>query len=99
MGVRLVSVFLDVNVLAYTERVASLYQGRSWARYISWDYSVKRCLFTVDDRKPSPPAPASWPLSWIKPAVNFSEMKMLELRGVDATLYIRFLRGCCTYCL
>ncbi|KAJ7672754.1 hypothetical protein B0H17DRAFT_1170837 [Mycena rosella] len=36
-------------------------------------------------RYPSPPSPRGWPLSWVK--------QMNELRGVDATLYVRFLRG------
>ncbi|PPR04094.1 hypothetical protein CVT24_010667 [Panaeolus cyanescens] len=45
-------------------------------------------------RFPSPPTPAGWPLSWVKEAVNFPEDKINELRGLDAALYIRFLRGC-----
>ncbi|KAF5382774.1 hypothetical protein D9615_002912 [Tricholomella constricta] len=45
-------------------------------------------------RNPSPPSPQGWPLSWVKQAVQFREEEMLKLRGVDATLYIRFLRGC-----
>ncbi|KJA17998.1 hypothetical protein HYPSUDRAFT_45721 [Hypholoma sublateritium FD-334 SS-4] len=45
-------------------------------------------------RFPSPPSPTGWPLSWVKQAVYFPEDKLNELRGLDATLYIRFLRGC-----
>ncbi|KAJ7175917.1 hypothetical protein C8R46DRAFT_1161021 [Mycena filopes] len=45
-------------------------------------------------RYPSPPSPRGWPLSWVKQVVFFPADKMNELRGVDATLYIRFLRGC-----
>ncbi|RDB18089.1 Calcium permeable stress-gated cation channel 1 [Hypsizygus marmoreus] len=45
-------------------------------------------------RNPSPPLPGGWPLSWVKKTVQFPEEKMLQLRGIDATLYIRFLRGC-----
>ncbi|KAJ7069743.1 hypothetical protein C8F01DRAFT_526127 [Mycena amicta] len=45
-------------------------------------------------RYPSPPSPGGWPLSWIKQVVFFPADKMNELRGVDATLYIRWLRGC-----
>ncbi|KAJ6585051.1 hypothetical protein B0H19DRAFT_1206666 [Mycena capillaripes] len=45
-------------------------------------------------RYPSPPSPAGWPLSWVKQVVFFPADKMNELRGVDATLYIRWLRGC-----
>ncbi|KAJ7459911.1 hypothetical protein FB451DRAFT_1341703 [Mycena latifolia] len=44
-------------------------------------------------RYPSPPSPRGWPLSWVKQIVFFPADKMNELRGVDATLYIRFLRG------
>jgi hypothetical protein len=46
-------------------------------------------------RNPSPPSPAGWPLSWVRQTINFPEEKLLKLRGIDATLYIRFLRGCC----
>ncbi|KAJ7761531.1 hypothetical protein DFH07DRAFT_815308 [Mycena maculata] len=45
-------------------------------------------------RYPSPPSPRGWPLSWVKQVVWFPADKMNELRGVDATLYIRWLRGC-----
>ncbi|KAJ7259497.1 hypothetical protein B0H12DRAFT_1014472 [Mycena haematopus] len=45
-------------------------------------------------RYPSPPSPRGWPLSWVKEVVWFPPNKMNELRGVDATLYIRWLRGC-----
>jgi len=48
-------------------------------------------------RKPSPPSPAGWPLSWVKQAIYFPEDKLRELRGIDAALYTRFLRGCCTF--
>ncbi|KAJ7095817.1 hypothetical protein B0H15DRAFT_827221 [Mycena belliarum] len=44
-------------------------------------------------RYPSPPSPQGWPLSWVKQVVLFPADKMNELRGVDATLYVRFLRG------
>ncbi|PPQ91695.1 hypothetical protein CVT25_012908 [Psilocybe cyanescens] len=45
-------------------------------------------------RLPSPPTPTGWPLSWVKQAIYFPEEKLRELRGLDATIYIRFLRGC-----
>ena len=51
------------------------------------------------DRRPSPPHPRGWPLSWIKPVLQFPEDRMNKLRGVDATLYIRFLRGCFWFAL
>lgn len=35
-------------------------------------------------------------MTWVKQVVTFPEDKMAELRGIDATLYVRFLRGCCT---
>ena len=55
-------------------------------------------IFDVCDiRFPSPPSPAGLPLSWAKPVVNFPEDKLQELRGIDATIYVRFLRGCCKY--
>ncbi|KAK0464387.1 uncharacterized protein EV420DRAFT_1263449 [Desarmillaria tabescens] len=44
--------------------------------------------------KPSPPSPRGWILSWVPQAVWFPEARMNEIRGIDATLYIRFLRGC-----
>ncbi|KAH8825373.1 hypothetical protein DL96DRAFT_1670496 [Flagelloscypha sp. PMI_526] len=43
---------------------------------------------------PSPPSPRGWPLSWVHQVVWISETEMNRLRGVDASLYIRFLRGC-----
>ncbi|KAK7048413.1 CBM1 domain-containing protein [Favolaschia claudopus] len=43
---------------------------------------------------PSPPTPRGWPLSWVPQVVWYPPDKMNELRGVDATLYIRWLRGC-----
>ncbi|RDX49881.1 hypothetical protein OH76DRAFT_1349897 [Lentinus brumalis] len=46
-------------------------------------------------RRPSPPLPRTkWPLGWVKQVLTFPEDRLNELRGVDATLYIRFLRGC-----
>ncbi|KAG7440881.1 uncharacterized protein BT62DRAFT_567336 [Guyanagaster necrorhizus] len=50
-------------------------------------------------RKPSPPSPKGWILSWVPQAVWFPEAKMNEIRGIDATLYIRFLRGCFWFAL
>ncbi|KAF8798979.1 DUF221-domain-containing protein [Phlegmacium glaucopus] len=44
-------------------------------------------------RFPSPPSPSGWPLSWVKQTIQFPEDKLNELRGLDATIYIRFLRG------
>jgi hypothetical protein len=74
----------------------SLYQGRSWAKYVESITVIARIQFTLSNRNPSPPSPGGWPLSWIKQAIQFPEDKMLELRGIDATLYTRFLRGCRT---
>ncbi|TFK40830.1 hypothetical protein BDQ12DRAFT_721445 [Crucibulum laeve] len=42
---------------------------------------------------PSPPTPKGWPLSWVKQVIQFPEARLNEIRGVDAALYIRFLRG------
>ncbi len=50
-------------------------------------------------RRPSPPHPRGWPLGWIKPVLKFPEDRMNSLRGVDATLYTRFLRGCFWFAL
>ncbi|KAF8073764.1 hypothetical protein FPV67DRAFT_764997 [Lyophyllum atratum] len=50
-------------------------------------------------KNPSPPTPRGWPLSWVKQAIQFPEPKMLELRGIDATLYVRFLRACFWFAL
>ncbi|KAI5117451.1 hypothetical protein M0805_005828 [Coniferiporia weirii] len=43
---------------------------------------------------PSPPHPQKWPLAWVKEVITFPESKLSELRGVDASLYCRFMRGC-----
>lgn len=53
-------------------------------------------VHTPDDslRRPSPTLPRTWPLGWIKQAWTFPEDRLNQLRGVDASLYIRFLRGC-----
>ncbi|KAF9781625.1 hypothetical protein BJ322DRAFT_233934 [Thelephora terrestris] len=48
---------------------------------------------------PSPRHPRGWPLSWVKEVVAFPEERMLALRGIDATLYVRFLRGCWWFAL
>ena len=45
-------------------------------------------------RNPSPPIPQGWPLSWVKQVIQFPEDKLNELRGLDATLYLLFLRAC-----
>ncbi|KAI0036449.1 hypothetical protein K488DRAFT_41147 [Vararia minispora EC-137] len=50
-------------------------------------------------RNPSPPLNVHWPIQWILDALLFSELKLLELRGLDATLYSRFLRGCAWFTL
>ncbi|KAF9781182.1 DUF221-domain-containing protein [Thelephora terrestris] len=49
--------------------------------------------------KPSPRHSRGWPLSWVKEVVTFPEDRMLALRGTDATLYVRFLRGCWWFAL
>lgn len=43
---------------------------------------------------PSPPHPQGWPLSWVNKVVKFPEAEFCRLRGVDATVYCRFIRGC-----
>ncbi|THV00838.1 DUF221-domain-containing protein [Dendrothele bispora CBS 962.96] len=50
-------------------------------------------------RYPSPPSPLGWPLGWVSQALKFPEDKLNQLRGVDAALYIRFLRGCFWFAL
>ncbi|OAX42854.1 DUF221-domain-containing protein [Rhizopogon vinicolor AM-OR11-026] len=50
-------------------------------------------------RNPSPPTPRGWPLSWVKDSISFPQEKLNELRGIDATLYVRFLRGCLFFVL
>ncbi|OBZ71410.1 hypothetical protein A0H81_08778 [Grifola frondosa] len=50
-------------------------------------------------KRPSPPHPRGWPLGWVKQVLAFPEDRMNELRGVDATLYTRFLRGCLYFTL
>ncbi|KAF9221015.1 hypothetical protein BS17DRAFT_758900 [Gyrodon lividus] len=48
---------------------------------------------------PPPPSPMGWPLSWVKDSLNVPQDKLNDLRGVDATLYTRFLRGCLFFIL
>ncbi|KAG1751153.1 hypothetical protein EDB19DRAFT_1675660 [Suillus lakei] len=55
--------------------------------------SVESWEFGYGSRNPSPPTPRGWPLSWVKDSFTFPQVKLNELRGVDATLYVRFLRG------
>ncbi|TRM64114.1 hypothetical protein BD626DRAFT_493819 [Schizophyllum amplum] len=64
----------------------------------SWEFGY---LFGARSwaRLPTPPAPLGYPFAWVKQAVMFPEEKMNELRGLDATLYIRFLRGCFWFAL
>jgi hypothetical protein len=45
-------------------------------------------------RYASTPIPLKWPLEWVPQALRFSEGQLNQLRGVDAALYVRFLRGC-----
>ncbi|KZP31510.1 hypothetical protein FIBSPDRAFT_972262 [Athelia psychrophila] len=45
-------------------------------------------------KNPSPPAPKGWPLSWIVESLGFKEEQILDLRGLDATVYTRWLRAC-----
>jgi len=44
---------------------------------------------------PAPRLP-KWPLSWISQLIMFPENKLPEMIGLDQTLYLRFIRGCCT---
>ncbi|KZT09143.1 uncharacterized protein LAESUDRAFT_695760 [Laetiporus sulphureus 93-53] len=50
-------------------------------------------------KRSTAPHPKGWPLSWVKKVLKFPEEKMNDLRGIDATLYTRFLRGCCWFTL
>lgn len=50
-------------------------------------------------KNPSPPIPQGWPLSWVKEVVEMPQARLNELRGVDATLYVRFLQGCLYFVL
>ncbi|KIK92736.1 hypothetical protein PAXRUDRAFT_146651 [Paxillus rubicundulus Ve08.2h10] len=50
-------------------------------------------------RNPSPPPPTGWPLSWVKDSLKMSQDELNDLRGVDATLYVSFLRGCLFFTL
>ncbi|GJE98516.1 hypothetical protein PsYK624_147480 [Phanerochaete sordida] len=50
-------------------------------------------------KKPSPPISQGWPLSWIRQALTFPDDKFNELRGVDASLYVRLLKGCVRFTL
>ncbi|KAI0270050.1 hypothetical protein BC834DRAFT_864712 [Gloeopeniophorella convolvens] len=48
---------------------------------------------------PSPPTPLGWPLAWVREVIKFPESSLNELRGLDATVYSRFLRGCTWFVL
>ncbi|KAJ3556206.1 hypothetical protein NM688_g2150 [Phlebia brevispora] len=50
-------------------------------------------------RKASPPVTQGWPLSWIRQVLRTPDTKMNELRGVDATLYVRIMQGCVWFAL
>lgn len=50
-------------------------------------------------KNPSPPIPQGWPLSWVKDVIEMPQARLNELRGVDATLYVRFLQGCLYFVL
>ncbi|KAG2129484.1 hypothetical protein DEU56DRAFT_817317 [Suillus clintonianus] len=61
--------------------------------------SVESWEFGYGSRNPSPPTPRGWPLSWVKDSITFPQAKLNELRGIDAALYVRFLRGCLFFVL
>ncbi|KAF8835644.1 DUF221-domain-containing protein [Paxillus ammoniavirescens] len=50
-------------------------------------------------RNHSPPPPTGWPLSWVKDSLKVPQDELNDLRGVDATLYVIFLRGCLFFIL
>ena len=58
-------------------------------------YQADVALSVSTNSNPSPHYPRGWPLGWVMQVITFPEEKMLVLRGPDATLYVRFLRGCC----
>ena len=70
----------------------SLYQGRSWTKYVSLLNTVSSASNVV--RNPSPLIPQGWPLSWVRQVLYIPETKINELRGLDATIYSLFLRAC-----
>ncbi|KAH9912692.1 uncharacterized protein BXZ73DRAFT_107327 [Epithele typhae] len=45
-------------------------------------------------RRPSPPLPRKYILGWVKQVLTFPEDQFNQLRGVDAALYIRWIRAC-----
>ncbi|KAI0075096.1 hypothetical protein K474DRAFT_1600449 [Panus rudis PR-1116 ss-1] len=50
-------------------------------------------------KNPSPPLPLGWPLGWIKQVLTFPMDRFNALRGVDASLYVRFLKACFCFTL
>ncbi|KAI0346019.1 DUF221-domain-containing protein [Trametopsis cervina] len=50
-------------------------------------------------KRPAPPIAQGWALSWIPQAIKFPTQKFTEIRGVDASLYVRFLKGCVVFTL
>ena len=74
--------------------IFSLYQGRSWAKYVTIPLlnTVSSNLNVV--RTPSPLISQGWPLSWARQVLRIPETKINELRGLDATIYSLFLRAC-----
>ncbi|KAI0697898.1 hypothetical protein BC835DRAFT_1336744 [Cytidiella melzeri] len=49
--------------------------------------------------RPAPPISQGWPLSWVPQAIKVPPSKFNHLRGVDASLYVRFLKGCVIFTL
>ncbi|KAF8890016.1 hypothetical protein CPB84DRAFT_1816390 [Gymnopilus junonius] len=84
---------LGITVLCVTAQEVFKRRRRGLGSRESWEFGY---LYQGRSwaRFASPPSPAGWPLSWVKQALEFPEDRLRQLRGLDATVYIRFLRGC-----
>ncbi|KAH9846366.1 DUF221-domain-containing protein [Lenzites betulinus] len=89
---------ISAHELMKRKRRGKRHDGEGLGSVESWEFGY---LYQGRSwaKRPSPPHPRGWPLGWIKPVLKFPEDRMNQLRGVDATLYIRFLRGCFWFAL
>ncbi|KAL5501776.1 hypothetical protein ACEPAH_9036 [Sanghuangporus vaninii] len=89
----IVVICVTVHEVLKRKRRGKNYDEKSLGSVESWQFGY---LYQGRSwaKNPSPPYPQGWPLSWVKEVATFPESKLSELRGVDATLYCRFIRGC-----
>ncbi|KZV92098.1 hypothetical protein EXIGLDRAFT_749824 [Exidia glandulosa HHB12029] len=79
---------LEANLISEQE-AETLQRLQSREGWITGYLYLGRCWSAL----PSPPHP-KWPLQWVAQVLKLSEDHFLALAGVDAAVYVRFLRGC-----